>query len=29
VFARTIGTPLEPRNVNRVFYDRRADAGLP
>jgi integrase len=29
VFASTIGTPLEPRNVNRVFYDRRADAGLP
>jgi integrase len=29
VFASTIGTPLEPRNVNRVFYDRGADAGLP
>jgi integrase len=29
VFASTIGTPLEPRNVNRAFYGMRADAGLP
>lgn len=29
VFASTIGTPLEPRNVNRAFYELRSDADLP
>jgi integrase len=28
VFTSTIGTPLEPRNVNRRFETLRADAGL-
>ncbi|BCJ38861.1 hypothetical protein Athai_63640 [Actinocatenispora thailandica] len=29
VFASSIGTPLEPRNVNRVFETVRAEADLP
>lgn len=28
VFASTTGTPMEPRNVNRVFEQLRADVGL-
>jgi integrase len=28
VFASTIGTPMEPRNVNRRFYELRRRAGL-
>ncbi|HEX3731446.1 MAG TPA: tyrosine-type recombinase/integrase [Mycobacteriales bacterium] len=29
VFSSTIGTPMEPRNVNRTFEAIRAEAGLP
>ena len=29
VFTTHLGAPLEPRNVNRVWYDVRSHAGLP
>lgn len=29
VFATELGTPIEPRNLNRKFYELRAKAGLP
>jgi len=29
IFASTIGTPMEPRNVDRAWHATRARAGLP